>query len=531
MFTLLKPDFLVADNSLYFIVLSFIALLYLLIRQRIVNQRRNPRGLPLPPGPKGLPFVGKLFDRPIEKPWLIYDGWAKTYGDMVYFEVLGQPFLILGSLKRVNDLLEKRSSNYSDRVRMPMVLELMEWGFNMAMLPYGSWWRRHRRSFNEHFHQNTVYKYQPAQAHEVKEFLNRLLTTPDNFMHHIRHTFAATIMSVAYGISVKESQDPYISRAEESLEGLAIAGVPGTFLVDFIPALMYVPSWFPGASFKRKAEHWRKINNDLSEIPFRQVEEQMKLGKAPPSLAATLIERLPPKDDPSYYEERTIAKHNAAVTYVAGADTTVSSVQTFFLAMALYPEVQKKAQAELDRVIGPNRLPEFGDREALPYINALVKETSRWNLVIPLAVGHMASADDEYDGYFIPKGTIVMGNAWAILHDPTVYADPMEYVPERYLKDGQLDPDVINPDCAAFGFGRRKCPGRHMSDNSLYSIISSTLAVYDIKAPVDEKGRPVKLEAEFTSGLLSYPAPFKCNITPRSRTAEALIRDSAKLGQ
>ena len=102
--------------------------------------------------------------------------------------------------------------------------------------------------------------------------------------------------------------------------------------------------------------------------------------------------------------------------------------------MALYPEVQKKAQAEIDSVIGPNRLPDFHDRPSLPYINAVVKESSRWNLVIPLGirpfcyhrhcyiysdelegVPHMSTNDDEYNGFYIPKGTIMMGNAWLVL--------------------------------------------------------------------------------------------------------------------
>jgi hypothetical protein len=98
--------------------------------------------------------------------------------------------------------------------------------------------------------------------------------------------------------------------------------------------------------------------------------------------------------------------------------------------MTLYPEVQKKAQAEIDAVIGPNRFPDFYDRSSLPYINALVKELSRWNLVVPLGikpcviiaissiltssvgVPHMSTRDDEYNGFYIPKGTIMMGNAW-----------------------------------------------------------------------------------------------------------------------
>jgi hypothetical protein len=99
--------------------------------------------------------------------------------------------------------------------------------------------------------------------------------------------------------------------------------------------------------------------------------------------------------------------------------------------MALYPEVQKKAQAEIDAVVGPDRLPDFHDRLSLPYINAMLKELSRWNLVVPLGkplliiiittiltssegVPHMTTLDDEYNGFYIPKGTFVMGNAWLV---------------------------------------------------------------------------------------------------------------------
>jgi len=112
---------------------------------------------------------------------------------------------------------------------------------------------------------------------------------------------------------------------------------------------------------------------------------------------------------------------------------TVSAVQSFFLATALYPEVQKKAQKEIDAVIGNNRLPDFSDRDALPYTNAIVKEAMRWQPVTPLGklnfsikllenfgltiileAAHMCTADDEYDGYFIPKGTLVLGNTWLV---------------------------------------------------------------------------------------------------------------------
>ena len=91
-----------------------------------------------------------------------------------------------------------------------------------------------------------------------------------------------------------------------------------------------------------------------------------------------------------------------------------STLQTFFLAMALHPDVQRKAQAELDAVIGPMRLPEFEDQKSLPYIQAIVKECLRWQNVFTLGLPHRLMQDDEYNGYFIPKGSIVLGNIWRV---------------------------------------------------------------------------------------------------------------------
>lgn len=87
-------------------------------------------------------------------------------------------------------------------------------------------------------------------------------------------------------------------------------------------------------------------------------------------------------------------------------------MQMFLLAMTLHPDIQRKAQQELGAIVGPDRLPELDDRDALVYINAILMECLRWNSATPLAVPHRTMADDEYRGYFIPKGSIVIGNSW-----------------------------------------------------------------------------------------------------------------------
>ena len=123
--------------------------------------------------------------------------------------------------------------------------------------------------------------------------------------------------------------------------------------------------------------------------------------------------------------------------------------------MVLNPKAMKKAQEELDRVVGKGRLPDFSDRERLPYIDALVKEVLRWNTPTPIAVPNRAIQDDVYRGYFIPAGATVIQNVWAICRDPKIYPDPETFNPDRFLKDGEIDPLVFNPEDRIFGAGRR----------------------------------------------------------------------------
>jgi len=125
------------------------------------------------------------------------------------------------------------------------------------------------------------------------------------------------------------------------------------------------------------------------------------------------------------------------------------------LAMVLNPKVLKKAQDELDRVVGKDRLPEFSDRDNLPYINSIVKEIIRWNPPLPIGIPNRVIQNDVYRGCLIPAGATVVQNIWAICRDPTIYPDPEAFNPDRFLKDGKINPTVFNPEDSVFGAGRR----------------------------------------------------------------------------
>ncbi|KAF9450374.1 cytochrome P450 [Macrolepiota fuliginosa MF-IS2] len=519
-------DFTIHPYSLLLVSLAFAWWIQAYLKDR----HANPRRLPRPPGPKGYPIIGSLLNAPMTFPWLEYDKWLKIFGDMVYFEILGQSFLVLGSPQRINDLFEKRGAIYSDRPRMIMAMDMLGWGYNFGLIPYGSWWRRHYRLFHDHYGADKLVKFQPTMLKTTRSFLRRLLSNPEGFLHHTRHLFISSIMEITYGIPVEDPHDPLITNAEIVLDAIIEAMVPGKFLVDMIPALQYVPEWFPGAGWKRRANYVKKVNRLVSWGPFNAVKENLERGTAVPSVAVSMIEGIENKPGLNRAEEEEIIMNASATAFAGGSDTTVIMVEAFFLAMIMYPEVQKKAQDELDAVLG-GRLPDINDRTSLPYINALVKELLRWHLVTPLGVPHAIVQADEYDGFYIPKGTIVIGNSWSsitrsLLHDPDVFDEPMRLMPERYLKGGQLNPKVRDPWDFSFGYGRRVCPGRHIADMSLFVVITSVLTVFDIKPPLDDEGMPMEPKAEFTPYLISAPVPFQVRILPRSKKAEILIRDT-----
>lgn len=128
--------------------------------------------------------------------------------------------------------------------------------------------------------------------------------------------------------------------------------------------------------------------------------------KAKPSFVSSQLAEA--KND----RDENAIKWAAAAMYGGGADTTVSALYTFFLAMTLHPEIMQRAQEELDKVVGKDIFPNIDDRPSLPYVEAVMLESLRWHLVAPIAVPHAAQTDSIVRGYFIPKGAIVMANNW-----------------------------------------------------------------------------------------------------------------------
>lgn len=486
---------------------AFFLLYWFKIRVRI------PRGYKLPPGPPRKFVIGNLLDIPLQKEWQTYEKWSKIYGDLTYLNLCGTSILFVNSYKLASELFDQRGGLYSNRFHSTMLVDLAGWDWSMATMQPNEIWRKHRAILHKYISKPVLPQYQEIFESSARNLLCRLYQSPNQFREHPRYAIGALIIKVVYGIKALPENDPYIKLVDSAVKLVAEASAPGASFVDFLPILKYIPSWLPGAGFQKKA---KKIRTDMGlavNVPFNDAKAAIKKGDAPSSMVKDLLE-----ESESITENEKLIRQVAATVYMGAIDSTESTLLIFFFAMLLYPNVQKKAQKELDDVLGGGKWPSFDDRKNLPYIEALCKEILRWHPTVPISPPHTIKEDDIIGEYFIPKDTIVIGNAWSLLHSEPVYGkDVDKFNPDRFLKPSAKYPD------SAFGFGRRVCPGRYLADSILFIMISHVLYTFDITPYEGPAGPELPDVDDFVPGLISCPRPFKCKITPRSSQLRTLL--------
>ncbi|KAF8147294.1 cytochrome P450 [Mycena galopus ATCC 62051] len=472
---------------------------------------------------------------PTKLPWLTYTKWGLQYGsDIIHASALGQRIVVVNSVKTAVELFEKRSHIYSDRPVITMV-ELMGWDFDMGFMSVGDTWRQHRRMFQQQFRRDMSQNYRSIQLKKVHQLLQGLMSSPEEFRELTKTLAAGIIMSTIYGYEVKPTNDRFVTLSENALKEIAEAFFPGAAAVNTFPILRYLPSWMPGAGFQHFAAECRQLTEEMQKVPFDFVKQNMHDGADSKSVVAKLLEASQTR---GRHDEAAI-KAVAAVAYAAGADTTVSALASFFLAMAVHPDIQRKGQTEIDTFVGTNRLPGFEDRASLPFVEAIYREVLRWRPIAPLGMAHASAVDDIYNGYFIPKGATVMGNiclSRAMTRDESMYPEPERFNPDRFFTaDGKLNDDSVVLifgflDLTVRRFGRRICPGRHNADATVWATIVSVLSTFNIAKAKDAAGNEIEIDPTYSDGFISHPETFACAITPRSDMARNLVQATQAYG-
>jgi len=308
------------------------------------------------------------------------------------------------------------------------------------------------------------------------------------------------------------------------MDALTNSNIPGKYMVESIPALLYLPSFL--TPWRTAALAQRKIDIDSYTRLVNEVQAKMDKGVAPVSFCRQLLEnksKLGMTDLELAYA--------VATPFGAGVETSSGTLLSFMLACAEFgPSFIPKAQQELDVVVGKDRLPTFDDYEDLPYIRAVVNETMRWRPVAVLGgTPHASTEDFEYNGMFIPKGSSIIPSLWSIHLNPDDFPDPHRFDPERFMQKREYPGHWGH---SSFGFGRRICPGMHLASNSVFMNVARILWGFNVSKAKDADGKEIPVDIfAYSSGFNSLPLPFPVTITPRSPAHVAVMEREFEAAQ
>ncbi|KAF8551926.1 cytochrome P450 [Imleria badia] len=468
--------------------------------QRIIGPRK---GLPTPPGPSGHWPFGTPYPES-RAPFKLAE-LTKEYGPVFSFRHGPRLFVVIGRYQAAMEIMEKEGASLADRPRTIAAGETLSGGMRVLSSRSGDRLRRIRRALHVMMQPKVAETYEPLQLRHAKNVLLDILDDPEHHQRHARRYAASVVMGITYGkVTPTSYNDPEVVAVNRCLKRFGRAILPGAYLVDTYPILQYVPGYLT------QLKKWHQEELALFEGQLNIVRKQMAEGTARPCFAKFLIE-----NQREYQIEDKEMAYVAGAMFGAGAETTASAITIMIMAAALHPEAQAKARAELDSVVGRERLPTFADQQTLPQLNAFILESLRWRPV-NVGVAHRATKDVVWRNYVIPEGATVIGNHWAIANDPDVFPNPERFDPQRWLtEEGTLRDDLR---FCTFGFGRRICPGQHVANRSIF--VNGALILWAFRLSEDPKAPIDSFDFSDTVNLIA--APFRVIFEPRS--SEAQIR-------
>ncbi|OGE46870.1 hypothetical protein PENARI_c096G07338 [Penicillium arizonense] len=485
----------------------------------------------LPPGPKPLPLIGNIHQLPSSSFLSLLQQWHTTYGPIISIRIGAQVIVFLGSHHVAHEVMARQGAWCSSRPEIPFFKRILQIPLPSGLLPYGEKWKRHRRFQYSILNTQTTKSYRRDLELESTQVLWQMLESDDfetvssRYAYNLASTLNFGQRSSEQDVAeIIEIQGLFIKNLIQGFVGELLSTILLFGSIPFIETyLNWVLGWEnAGSKFtgRLRAFFTQHINNSIRnghQQSWAQgmVHEAQKAQKAQES-----------QESPETFENSRnwdeICLESFEV-HMATSVTTQSSLSTFVLAALLYPDAVAVVQDELDAVIGPGRFPSFEDMPNLPRLNSFIKEVFRWRPLLPTSVPRVASKDMEYSDYRIPAGSVLVVSQSVINIDKAMFEEPELFQGDRYMKNPEL------PEPAAFGYGRRSCPGRHLARESTFIVISRLLWGYKIAPHPEDQNRNFDRVGSKVGFALFWPASFRATFQIRSpvhqTTVEREIRD------
>uniref|UniRef100_A0A8D2AY18 Cytochrome P450 family 2 subfamily J member 2 n=1 Tax=Sciurus vulgaris TaxID=55149 RepID=A0A8D2AY18_SCIVU len=466
-------------------------------------KRQRPKNYP--PGPWPLPLFGNFFHVDFENSHVAVQLLVKKYGNILSLDFGNLSSVLITGLPLIKEVLSNTDQYFVNRPLTPLRARIF--GKNGLIMSNGQIWKEQRRFTlttlrNFGLGRKSLEERIQEEAYHLIEAIKEENGQPFNPHFKINNAVSNIICSITFG----ERFEYHNAQFQELLKLLdEVTCLEASKCCQLYNIFPWIMKFLPGPH-QTVFSNWDKLKLFVS----REVEKHKKDWNPDESrdfIDAYLkeIEKYTGKNASSFYEENLIC--STLDLFFAGTETTSTTLRWGLLYLALYPEVQEKVHAEIDRVLGPWQQPSMAARESMPYTNAVIHEVQRMGNIIPLNVPREVVADTTLAGYYLPKGTMILTNLTALHKDPTEWATPDTFNPEHFLENGQFKKrEAFLP----FSMGKRACLGEQLAKSELFIFFTSLAQKFTFKPPDNEK-----LSLKFRMGLTVSPVSHRICAIPR----------------
>eukprot|EP00058_Branchiostoma_floridae_P016375 XP_002601863.1 hypothetical protein BRAFLDRAFT_121141 [Branchiostoma floridae] len=438
----------------------------------------------MPPGPFFWPIIGNIYFFS-GRMYTTCTDLAKKYGDVFSLKMGMTDVVVLNSLDTVKEAFVKKGVDFAGRPKILSMDIFSEGGKDIAFTDYSPTWKLHRKLFHGAIRGYALGENLQTRVHESLEDTIAEFTKMEgqavNIEDYIYQLVYNVICSAAFGVRYTMDDEEFntLMKINKDTEEIVGQGL----LADVYPSLRFLPS--------PTLTNIRKMTKQYVGIMQRHLEEHRETFD-PSNLRDITDHMIKAQKDA---EEEGIQDINSLTDthlrqtisdiFGGGTDTTIFTLRWAILYLAVHPEIQEKVAAELDSVVGRDRLPELSDREATPYTEATILEVMRMGSIAPLSLPHATTVDTTLRGYQIPKGTWVVPNLWALHRDPDTWGDPDVFRPERFLDENGKPvpkPAALMP----FSAGRRACPGEAVGKADTFLLLGGLVQNFSFSIPEGE---------------------------------------------
>ncbi|XP_037554094.1 cytochrome P450 2J6 [Nematolebias whitei] len=467
---------------------------------------KNRRPVGFPPGPRAFPIVGNIFTLDQNRAHESLMQLAKKHGNVYSIRFGQRQAVVLNGFEAVKEGLATKGDSTVDRPDFPIQEEV---GNGLGVIfSNGNIWKQQRRfalstlkyfGFGKKSLEPVILDEFTYCAEEIRAYKAK----PFNPYLVINNTVANIICQLVFGHRFDYGDEKFTKMTLLFDQVLQIEVSVWVQLYNSFPLLMRcLPG--PHQTFKRL---WNDVKNFIRE---EMNEHKKTWDPSDPrdyiDCYLNEIQMNQGQDDNTFDEENLIMC--VLDLFVAGSETTSTTLRWAFLYMAKYPEIQEKVQAEIDRVIGQSRQPCMEDRANLPYTDAVIHEIQRMANIAPLSLPHATNKEVQLGGYTIPKGVLIIPNLASVLFDETEWETPFTFNPGHFLnKEGKfVKPAAFIP----FSAGKRLCLGENLARMELFLFFVSFMQHFSFSMPA---GAQVVMDYRF--GVTLAPKPYDICITSR----------------